>query len=113
MPVKIEILIEALKIVAAVAVFFVWVVRYDNIKKEFERFGFPSWFRDMVGILKISFTFMLHSANNDTVLLGSFGIVSLMIGAILTHVKIKNPITEMFPAISMLSIGILILYSSL
>ena len=60
MPVKIEILIEALKIVAAVAVFFVWVVRYDNIKKEFERFGFPSWFRDMVGILKISFTFMLH-----------------------------------------------------
>jgi hypothetical protein len=56
---------------------------------------------------------MLHSANNDTVLLGSFGIVSLMIGAILTHVKIKNPITEMFPAISMLAIGILILYSSL
>ena len=113
MPLKIEILIEALKIVAAVAVFFVWVVRYDNIKKEFKKFGFPSWFRDMVGILKISFTFMLHSTNNDTILLGSVGIVSLMIGAILTHVKVKNPITEMFPAISMLSIGLLILFSSL
>ena len=90
MALKIEILIEALKIVAAVAVFFVWVVRYDNIKKEFKKFGFPSWFRDMVGILKISFTFMLHSANNETILLGSIGIVSLMIGAILTHVKIKK-----------------------
>ena len=33
MPLKIEILIEALKIVAAVAVFFVWVVRYDNKAK--------------------------------------------------------------------------------
>ena len=32
---SIEVLIEALKIIAAVAVYFVWVVRYDNIKKNF------------------------------------------------------------------------------
>ena len=29
---SIEVFIEALKIIAAVAVYFVWVVRYENIK---------------------------------------------------------------------------------
>ena len=29
-------IVGALKVVAGVAIFFVWVVRYDNIKKEFE-----------------------------------------------------------------------------
>ena len=28
-------IVEALKIISSVAIFFVWVVRYDNIKKEF------------------------------------------------------------------------------
>lgn len=107
-----ETIIEALKIVAAVAVFFVWVVRYSNIKKEFEIFGFPSWFRDLVGILKISFTIMLQSNNYETVLLGALGIVFLMSGAILTHIKVKNPVKEMLPAIAMISIG-LIIFSSM
>ena len=54
-------LVEALKIVVTVAIFFVWFIRYDNIRKEFELYGFPTWFRDLVGILKISFI-MLHSS---------------------------------------------------
>ena len=28
-------LVEALKIVVTVAIFFVWFIRYDNIRKEF------------------------------------------------------------------------------
>ena len=108
-----ESIIDALKIIAAVAVFFVWVVRYANIKKEFEKFGFPSLFRDMIGILKISFTVMLQSLNEQIVLLGAFGIVFLMSGAILTHIKVKNPVKEMLPAIAMISIGLIILYSLL
>ena len=51
-----ENLIDALKIIVVVAVFFVWVVRYENIKKEFEDYKLPKWFRDFVGILKISFS---------------------------------------------------------
>ena len=42
-------LFEVLKIVASCAILFVWFVRYDNIKKEFREYGFPSWFRDIVG----------------------------------------------------------------
>jgi hypothetical protein len=106
-----ESIIDALKIIAGVAVFFVWVVRYANIKKEFEKFGFPSWFRDMIGILKISFTVMLQSLNEQIILLGAFGIVFLMSGAIFTHIKVKNPMKEMLPAIAMISIGLIILSS--
>ena len=47
-------IIEALKIISGVAIFFVWVVRYDNIKKEFNEYQLPTWLRDLVGILKIS-----------------------------------------------------------
>ena len=66
-----ENLIDALKIIVVVAVFFVWVVRYENIKKEFEDYKLPKWFRDFVGILKISFSIIatllpLYSQSSDT-----------------------------------------------
>ena len=60
MSIQISILIDALKIIAGVAVFFVWVVRYDNIKKEFIDYGLPTWLRDLVGILKNSSAIMLQ-----------------------------------------------------
>ena len=34
----VENFVEAFKIIATVAIFFVWFVRYDNIKKEFLNF---------------------------------------------------------------------------
>ena len=67
----IEVFIEALKIIAAVAVYFVWVVRYDNIKKEFSDYKLPKMFRDLVGILKISFTVMLQLDDNNLIIIGS------------------------------------------
>ena len=104
-------LIGILKIITGVAVFFVWVVRYDNIKREFDRYGLPKKFRDLIGILKISFTVMLQSADENIVLVGSLGIVILMGGAIITHLKIKNPLKEILPAFAMFSIGLVILGS--
>ena len=67
----IDVIIEALKIIAAVSVFFVWVVRYDNIKKEFQSYNLPKMFRDLVGILKISFTVMLQFENNNLIMVSS------------------------------------------
>ena len=78
MSIQISILIDSLKIIASVAVFFVWVVRYDNIKKEFIEYGLPNWLRDLVGILKISFAIMLQFQNEQLIMIGSVGIVILM-----------------------------------
>jgi len=109
MHIPIDILIDALKIIAGVAVFFVWVVRYDNIKKEFIDYGLPNWLRDLVGILKISFAIMLQFQNIALIMIGSVGIVLLMSGAVVTHIKIKSNFRNILPSITMLVIGLLIL----
>ena len=110
---SIEVFIEALKIIAAVAVYFVWVVRYDNIKKEFSDYKLPEMFRDLVGILKISFTVMLQFDDNNLTIIGSLGIVILMLGAVGTNIQVKSPLKLMLPALTMLSIGLIILLYTL
>ncbi len=102
--------IEIIKIIATVSIFFVWFVRYDNIKKEFKYYEFPNWFRDLIGILKISFIIMLHSSNKDIVLSGAAGISILMIGAVITHIKMRSDFKKYIASVFMLSISSLILY---
>jgi len=109
----VEIFVDILKIIATVAIFFVWFIRYENIKKEFSEYNFPSWFRDLVGILKISFMIMLHSSNVETVLIGSFGIFILMIGAVLTHIRMKNSFRKYIASVTMCIISALILIAVL
>tara|TARA_B110000495_G_scaffold20137_1_gene14236 strand:+ start:445 stop:783 length:339 start_codon:yes stop_codon:yes gene_type:complete len=111
--ITIDIFIEVLKIVATVAVLFVWSVRYDNIKKEFREYGLPRWFRDVIGILKISFTFMLHSSTAVVVVIGSGGISLLMLGAMLTHLKMKSPFKKYIASVTMFSISTYILINTI
>ena len=105
----ISVLLNALKIVATSAIFFVWFIRYENIKREFKEYNLPSWFRDVVGILKISFCIMIHSSHKDIVLIGSMGILVLMIGAVITHIRMKNNFRKYIASVTMLTITSLIL----
>ena len=108
MNLSMEILIQVLKIIALVSILFVWVVRYNNIQNEFEKYNLPNWLRDMVGIIKISFAVMLHSDIITMILIGSGGISLLMSAAIFTHFRVKNELYKMLPALSLLSIGLVI-----
>jgi hypothetical protein len=101
-------LIEVLKIIVLTSVLFVWVVRYDNIISEFKEYKLPSWVRDLVGILKISFVLMLMSKDSMVVLLGSSGIAFLMLGALFTHLRIKNPLNKMVPSLTLLILSLII-----
>ena len=103
-------IIQCLKIIVTTAIFFVWFVRYENIKKEFKEYNLPDWFRDLIGILKISFTIMLHSNSNQVVIIGTFGIFFLMVGAVYTHIRIKNNFRKYIASVSMLCMCGLILY---
>ena len=67
-------IIYVIKALVSGAIFFVWVVRYQNIVEEFKLYGLPAWLRDLVGILKLSFDFMLHIPDTTAVLFGSLGI---------------------------------------
>ena len=102
-------IVEALKIISSVAIFFVWVVRYDNIKKEFVEYNLPSWVRDLVGILKLSFAMMLQFSNEEVVKIGALGISVLMLGAVATHLRLKSNFRRYIASVAMLSISIFIL----
>ena len=104
--------IEALKVISGVAIFFVWVVRYDNIKREFEEYRLPTWLRDFTGILKISSACMLQFSNNEVVILGALGIIFLMTAAVITHVRLKSNFRTYIASVVMLLMSILILYFS-
>ncbi|MAZ68343.1 MAG: hypothetical protein CMG49_03070 [Candidatus Marinimicrobia bacterium] len=104
-----NVLLDALKIVVTSAIFFVWFIRYDNIKKEFKEYNLPTWFRDIVGILKISFSLMIHSSNKDIVFIGSLGILVLMFGAVTTHIRMKNNFRKYIASVAMLTITSFIL----
>ncbi len=97
-----ENVLEATKIIISVSIFFVWVVRYNNIIEEFKRYQLPEWLRDLVGILKLSFAFMIQSSKTNIVLLGSGGIAVLMLAAVLTHIRVKNPPIKALPALTLL-----------
>ena len=106
-------IVQALKVISSVAIFFVWVVRYDNIKKEFVEYNLPSWVRDIVGILKLSFATMLQSSNEGVVKIGALGISVLMLGAVVTHLRLKSNFRRYIASVAMLSISIFILFQIL
>ena len=101
-------LMYALKALMAGSIFFVWVVRYQNIVEEFRTYGLPIWLRDLVGILKLSFLIMLFSNDLSIVIFGSLGIAGLMFAALFTYLRIKNPIFKMLPSMSLMLISFII-----
>ena len=106
-------IVQALKVISSVAIFFVWVVRYDNIKKEFVEYNLPSWVRDLVGILKLSFAMMLQFSNEEVVKIGALGISVLMLGAVVTHLRLKSNFRRYIASVAMLSISVFILFQIL
>ena len=112
MTVSLDILIELIKIVSSIAIFFVWVVRYENIRKEFDDYNLPTWLRDLTGILKLSFAWMLHSSDPIIVVAGASGITLLMLAAVVTHVRLRSTFRRYIASVTMLLLSITILYFS-
>ena len=100
----------ALQALVAASLFFVWVVRYVNIIEEFKQYGLPDWLRDLVGILKMTFAVMLLIGieRKPFAVAGGIGIALLMAAAILTHVRVKNPVFKMLPALTLLVLSLVI-----
>ena len=110
MTISIDTLFSICKVLLSVSLFYVWVVRYENIKKEFIDYKLPAWLRDLVGILKLSFSLMIISNDKNLVWIGSMGIIVLMIGALATHFKVKNPFQKMIPAVTLSILCLMIIY---
>ena len=92
------------------SVFFVWVVRYANIVQEFKQYGLPDWLRDLVGVLKLTFSLMLLIGieRGPFAVAGGVGIALLMAAAFVTHLRVKNPVFKMLPSLTLLVFSVAI-----
>jgi len=99
-----------LQALVAASVFFVWVVRYANTAQEFKLYGLPDWLRDLVGILKITFSLMLLIGIERLSLafVGGIGIAVLMGAAFVTHLRVKNPVFKMLPSLTLMVLSAVI-----
>ena len=114
--------ITILKVITALGIFNVWILRYNkatefrggqaqNLKEEFETYGLKLWPMYIIGGIKISISILFIASLfiqkltllNYSDFYGA-GIMSIiMIGAILMHLKVNDPMKKSIPAITMLT----------
>jgi len=116
-------IIIAIKIITALGIFNVWMLRYNkmteyrggsakSLKEEFETYGLKSWFMYIIGTIKIvvSILFIISCFSGyinipDSAVFYGAAIMSLiMIGAILMHLKVNDPFKKSIPAVTMLTL---------
>ena len=104
-----------LQIVVALGLLNVWLLRSrsatayrggqaKSLKEEFAEYGLPGWFFYFVGALKIgSAVALIVGVWVPGLVFPAAGVVAvLMLGAILMHLKVKDPWTKSVPAFMML-----------
>ena len=116
-------IIIAIKIITALGIFNVWMLRYNKIteyrggnakslKEEFETYGLKSWFMYIIGTIKIVVSILLIiscfsryiNILDSTVFYGAAIMSLIMIGAILMHLKVNDPFKKSIPAVTMLTL---------
>lgn len=118
--------IIALKIIVGISILNVWLLQKNkatkwrggeaqNIFEEFEVYGFSKQFCYVIGFLKVSLALLLLASIQFQVLalVGSLGLAILLLGSILMHFKIKDPLYKSFPAFLFFVMNLLIVYTTL
>lgn len=104
-----------LQVVVALGLLNVWLVRAGSatsyrggdarsLKEEFAAYGLPDFFFYLVGALKIGSAVMLIAGIwNESLVMPAAAIVAiLMVGALVMHVKVKDPAVKSLAAFLML-----------
>jgi len=99
-----ENLVNLAQMTVAISVAYVWVFRFHNVIKEFNQFGLSDLTRNLIGVTKISLATLLVVGiwHSSLVLIPSFLMGLLMIGAQYFHFKIKNSFIKHLPSLILL-----------
>ena len=115
-----------INLIIALTLLNVWLFRFNkktkyrggnanSMKDEFKLYGLPAWFMYLTGLFKITLALLLIIgiwANQINIY--AYMILSLlMIGAIIMHFKINDPIIKSVPALSLLTLLIVVLFINL
>lgn len=112
-----------LQIVVALGLLNVWLLRRNqstpyrggaarNMQEEFAAYGLPGWFMNLIGLLKVAFAICLIAGIWLPVLVDpvAIGLVVLMVGAIVMHLKVQDPLIRSLPALVVLILSLAIVF---
>ena len=115
-------LIIALKLVVSLGILNVWLLRREqpsvyrggdarSLRQEFAAYGLPTAVYYLVGYLKVSFALAILASHWSPALLvpATGGLAVLMLGAIVMHLKVKDPLSKSVPAISVLALCVILM----
>lgn len=116
-----EYIIISIKLGIALSIMNVWLFRFkkstiwrggqaETMKEEFESYGLPEWLMFVVGGLKVIFSLGLLASISISELEvpSAYGIAILMLGAIIMHLKISDPIKKSLPAFIFLTLSLIV-----
>jgi hypothetical protein len=119
-------LLHTVQIIAALGLLNVWVFRFnrktpyrgalsENLPSEFAAYGLPRWSLWVVGALKLACAsvFLAGIWLPKVVLPASVLLTALMIGAVLMHMKVRDPLVRSVPATLMMAMSIFLLLNSI
>jgi hypothetical protein len=98
------------QIIIAIAVSYVWIIRFDNITKEFKQYGIPDLLRNFVGAMKIALSTLLIAGiwYPSLVLISAILMAGLMGCAQVAHIKVRNPISKFIPSALLLLLSLFV-----
>jgi hypothetical protein len=115
--------IVALQVIVSISILNVWLVQNKKstpwrggsaktIMEEFEVYGLPVWMCYVVGALKVVLALLLISAIWYPMLRqpAALGLAILLLGSVLMHLKIKDPLKKSFPALLFLTMCLVIAF---
>jgi DoxX-like family len=99
-----EIYLTASQIIIALSIVIVWVLRFDNVVKEFREFGLPDLVRNTVGAAKISLSTLILAGiwYPVPVAVPALVMAFLMLCAQLAHFKVSNPWYKHLPSLGLM-----------
>lgn len=112
-------------LVVSLSLLNVWLLQYNKstqwrggeattLKEEFAVYGLPTWAFYLIGFLKVSLALLLLIGIWYPVLrtYAAIGLAILLSGSILMHMKIKDPLKRSVPAISLLILCLIIVFTT-
>jgi len=105
-----------LQLIVALGILNVWLLRAGrptpfrggaakSLREEFAAYGLPFWFMCAVGVLKVVLALALIAAVwiHRLAQPAAMGLGLLMLGALLMHIKVKDPVKKALPSIAVLA----------
>ncbi|MAW95326.1 MULTISPECIES: DoxX family protein [unclassified Leeuwenhoekiella] len=105
-----ELLVTLAKVIIAISILIVWVLRWDNIVNEFKEYGLPDLIRNFVGASKIALSTLLITSiwYPGLAAIPALLMAFLMICAQFAHFKVNNPFVKHLPSLTLLALSLFI-----